>query len=158
MDSWSLAAIAVIIVAYAGLSRRLQGSPVSAAMFFLAAGLVAGNEVLDLVDFGVSSEQVRLLAEATLTLVLFSDASRIDLGRLRGEVALPARLLGIGLPLTIVVGAALAGRRDPRPRVGRGRDPRDHARAHRRGARAGRGLRSAHARRGSARGSTSRAA
>jgi len=45
--------------------------------------------------------------------VLFADASRIDLPALRREFRVPARLLGIGLPLTIVagcgVGAALFG-------------------------------------------------
>jgi NhaP-type Na+/H+ or K+/H+ antiporter len=51
---------------------------------------------------------VRTLAEATLALVLFSDASRIDLGALRRTVGVPVRLLGIGLPLTIVLGAAAA--------------------------------------------------
>ena len=53
---------------------------------------------------------MKLLAEATLTVVLFSDASRIDLRTLRGELAVPARLLGFGLPLTLVTGfvAALA--------------------------------------------------
>jgi hypothetical protein len=51
---------------------------------------------------------VRLLAEATLALVLFTDAVRVKLGTLRRESALPARLLGIGLPLTIVAGT-LAG-------------------------------------------------
>jgi NhaP-type Na+/H+ or K+/H+ antiporter len=35
---------------------------------------------------------------------LFSDAMRIDLGRLRRQAEIPARLLGIGLPLTIVAG------------------------------------------------------
>ena len=51
---------------------------------------------------------MRTLAEATLALVLFSDASRIDFGKLRREVSLPVRLLGIGLPLTIVAGALAA--------------------------------------------------
>ena len=51
---------------------------------------------------------MRALAEATLALVLFCDASRIDLGHLRLEVAVPARLLGIGLPLTIGLGALAA--------------------------------------------------
>ena len=49
------------------------------------------------------------MAEATLALVLFSDASRIDLGALRREVSVPLRLLGIGLPLTIALGALAAG-------------------------------------------------
>jgi NhaP-type Na+/H+ or K+/H+ antiporter len=40
--------------------------------------------------------------------VLFTDASRIDIVALRREIALPARLLGIGLPLTIAAGTAIA--------------------------------------------------
>ena len=51
---------------------------------------------------------MRALAEATLALVLFCDASRIDLGQLRREVAVPLRLLGFGLPLTIALGAVAA--------------------------------------------------
>jgi NhaP-type Na+/H+ or K+/H+ antiporter len=39
---------------------------------------------------------------------LFTDAVRIDLGRLRREFQLPVRLLGIGLPLTIMA-STLAG-------------------------------------------------
>jgi NhaP-type Na+/H+ or K+/H+ antiporter len=49
-----------------------------------------------------------MLAEATLALVLFSDASRIDFGLLRREYSVPARLLGFGLPLTIALGAVAA--------------------------------------------------
>ena len=60
--------------------------------------------MLDGIDLASSSETVRTLAEATLALVLFCDASRIDLGQLRREVGVPLRLLGIGLPLTIAAG------------------------------------------------------
>ena len=48
------------------------------------------------------------LAEATLALVLFSDASRINLRELGRGADVPVRLLGIGLPLTIVLGALAA--------------------------------------------------
>jgi sodium/hydrogen antiporter len=51
---------------------------------------------------------VRRLAEATLAVVLFSDASRINMQALRREASLPLRLLGVGLPLTIAMGALLA--------------------------------------------------
>ena len=51
---------------------------------------------------------MRALAEATLALVLFSDASRIDFAALRREISVPLRLLGIGLPLTIGLGALAA--------------------------------------------------
>jgi NhaP-type Na+/H+ or K+/H+ antiporter len=40
--------------------------------------------------------------------VLFCDASRIDAGQLRRAVGMPLRLLGIGLPLTIALGAVAA--------------------------------------------------
>ncbi len=107
MSSWALATIAGVLLTYAGLSRVLERTPVSGPIFFLSAGLVVGNEGLGWVDLSPRSEQVRLLAEATLTLVLFADASRIDLSALRREYTVPARLLGIGLPLTILVGWAL---------------------------------------------------
>ena len=57
------------------------------------------------IDVEASSETVRTLAEATLALVLFCDASSIDLRELRREAGVPVRLLGIGLPLTIGLGA-----------------------------------------------------
>ncbi len=55
-----------------------------------------------------SHESVKVLAEVTLVLVLFSDASRVGLPDLRAELSLCLRLLGIGLPLTIGLGMLLA--------------------------------------------------
>ena len=75
----------------------------TAAIFFTSAGLLAGP-ALGLIDLRIDGERVKLLAEATLTLVLFGDASRISFSALRSEFAVPARLLGIGLPLTIAAG------------------------------------------------------
>jgi NhaP-type Na+/H+ or K+/H+ antiporter len=40
--------------------------------------------------------------------LLFADASRVNVGRLRRDVRFPARLLGIGLPLSVVLGSLLA--------------------------------------------------
>ena len=102
--TWALATIAVLLIGYATASRRLQLLNVSGAMFFTTAGLLVGP-VLGLLDFEVESELVKRLAEITLTLVLFADAARISLPALRRELAVPLRLLGIGLPLTILVGA-----------------------------------------------------
>jgi len=108
MDTWSLAIVAAVVLGYAALSRRLDGTIVTAPMVFVTAGLVTGGEALGWLDLSIGSGEVRALAEATLTLVLFADASRIDIAALRRQVALPARLLGIGLPLTIVAGAVAA--------------------------------------------------
>jgi len=103
MTGWELATLAALLLGFAAVSRRLEGSVVTAAIFFTTGGLVAGP-VLGLVDLNIRSETVRLLAEATLTLVLFADASRVSLAALRREFDVPLRLLGIGLPLTIVAG------------------------------------------------------
>jgi sodium/hydrogen antiporter len=105
---WPLAIVALAVLGVAAVSRRLSGTPVTAAMVFVAIGLLAGPKVLGGIDLESSSSTVRALAEATLALVLFSDASRIDLRHLRREVGVPLRLLGIGLPLTIALGAAAA--------------------------------------------------
>ena len=51
---------------------------------------------------------ITVLTQLTLVLVLFTDATRIDLAHLRLEESLPARLLGIGLPLTVAAGALAA--------------------------------------------------
>jgi len=105
---WSLAIVALTLLAVAAISARLYGTPVTPAMVFVAVGLLVGPEVLGGIDLESSSGTVRTLAEATLALVLFCDASRIDLKLLRGEAGVPLRLLGIGLPLTIALGAFAA--------------------------------------------------
>jgi sodium/hydrogen antiporter len=101
---WQLATVAVILLAFAAISGRIEGTWLTAPMFFTAAGLAFGVEALGLVDPSATGENVKVLAEATLTVVLFSDASRIDLAALRRTLGIPIRLLGIGLPLTIVAG------------------------------------------------------
>ena len=105
---WALAVIALALIGFGVVSRRVDGTPVTAAIIFVGVGLLVGDRALDLLDTSPSGEVVKLLAEATLTVVLFADASRIDLRTLRREYAVPARLLGIGLPLTIGLGALLA--------------------------------------------------
>jgi NhaP-type Na+/H+ or K+/H+ antiporter len=108
MSPWMLATVAGVVLVYALLSGRLDRTPVTAAIFFLSAGLLFGSKGLGWIDIPARGETVRLLAELTLTLVLFADASRINLTALRKEYVVPARLLGIGLPLTIVAGCVVA--------------------------------------------------
>jgi NhaP-type Na+/H+ or K+/H+ antiporter len=99
---WDLVVVAAAVMAVAAVSRRLTGTPVTPAMAFVLIGLIAGPLVTDEVKLSPNSEVVRTLAEATLAVVLFSDASRIKLRKLRREYSVPLRLLGVGLPLTIV--------------------------------------------------------
>ena len=105
---WQLVSLALILLAFAAVSGRLEGTSVTAPMVFTAAGLLVGVDALGLVDPSPDGHAVKLLAEAALTVVLFAEASRTDLRALAGHVSLPARLLGIGLPLTIAAGFVVA--------------------------------------------------
>ena len=105
MEPALLASFAVALVAFGAVSRRMERGVVSPPMVFLGLGIVLGH--LGWLDAG--SGLLDGLTELTLVLVLFTDATRIDLAHLRLEGSLPARLLGIGLPLTVAAGALAAG-------------------------------------------------
>jgi NhaP-type Na+/H+ or K+/H+ antiporter len=104
----AILAVTVALIAYGLVSRKLEGSVLTGPMLFTAFGLVAGPAFLGIVPLQIDNQSVHLLAEVTLILVLFSDAANIDLGQLRRDHNLPVRMLLIGMPLTIALGAAAA--------------------------------------------------
>ena len=67
-----------------------------------------GAGYLDVLPANLSTESVRLVTELTLALILFADASTVQLRQAERDVGLPLRLLGIGLPLTIAFGTVAA--------------------------------------------------
>ena len=108
MHNWTILVLTVGLFAWAVFSRRLEQGVVTQAMFFVAFGLLFGPEGTGWITLDVGGEELRAVAEITLTLVLFTDASRLNLRALRQDYPLPARLLGVGLPLTIGLGALAA--------------------------------------------------
>jgi hypothetical protein len=56
----------------------------------------------------ITGEGLRLLAELTLAMVLFTDVANADFAVVKRNVRLPERLLLIGLPLTILLGFVFA--------------------------------------------------
>jgi sodium/hydrogen antiporter len=106
--TWGLAWIALALLAVASVSRLLTDTPVTPAMAFVAIGLLLGPKAFDGIDADATGETVRVLAEATLAIVLFTDAAGLRLSALEREYSVPLRLLGIGLPLTIALGALAA--------------------------------------------------
>ncbi|MEO1128839.1 MAG: cation:proton antiporter [Planctomycetota bacterium] len=108
-----LIVIALLVLGFGVVSRTFMRGVITAPMVFLGAGLLLAHGVgwLGLSPLGEDGglrSLVHTLGEATLIVLLFIDAARIDIGGLRREGALPARLLGIGMPLTIVFGALVA--------------------------------------------------
>ncbi len=103
-----MALVAALVFVWGMLSARLERFDVTAPITFVLAGVLLTHGVLAPLGFAPTHEMVRALAEATLVLVLFSDASRVRLRELRADAGLCLRLLGIGLPLTIGLGTLVA--------------------------------------------------
>ncbi len=100
--------IAILILGYGAFSQRLEKWIVTAPMVFVSVGLLVSFFDIELLAEGSKAPYVKVLAELTLMLVLFIDASTINREKLKKERKLPIRLLGIGLPLTMVMGTVLA--------------------------------------------------
>ncbi len=99
---------ALLIFCYGLISRVSENSPISGPMVFVAIGILAGPLAFDLFEVKLNATIVKLIAEITLVIVLFVDASTVNLQTLRGNRGLPFRLLGIGLPLTMALGFVAA--------------------------------------------------
>ncbi len=102
------AILAIFLLAYSAIAGRIERSWISGPIVFTAAGLILGPGGLGVLRLNVSAEDLRLLAEATLAMVLFTDAAHANLAVVRSNVHLPERLLLIGLPMTVVLGLGVA--------------------------------------------------
>src|SRR5687768_6105115 len=103
-----LIVLAAVVFAFGLVSRRLEGTVLTAPIVFVVAGFVLGPWGLGLVEFDLDDHTVLLVGEIALAIVLFTDAARTNLSALRENEALPVRLLGIGMPLTIALGTLVA--------------------------------------------------
>ncbi len=100
------ALLALVAALYALVSGRVDRSRLSGPILFVAVGLVLGPTVMGALALDATIDDLRLLAEITLSMVLFADAANADVEQIRRTRFLPRRLLFVGLPLTIVLGLA----------------------------------------------------
>lgn len=101
--------VVVIFVLIAGVvSRHIQSTIITLPMLYTILGLTLSSKGLGLLSLSMDNELVQIIAELTLIFVLATDASRINLRQVRKDHDLPLRLLTLGLPLTMVVGTAVA--------------------------------------------------
>ncbi len=108
MDLLSLSIVLGGLLLYSLVSGRLQGTVVTAPLIFIGFGFAIGSGGFNVADVDVGHSAIHVIAELTLILVLFTDAARIDLNRVRRDHDLPTRMLVIGLPLAIVAGTMVA--------------------------------------------------
>jgi NhaP-type Na+/H+ or K+/H+ antiporter len=99
-----IAVFVLLLAGYALIANGLDRLSIGPALAFVLVGLVIGPDVLAIFDVDLETDTIRELAEITLAFVLFTDASSVDLAGLRRDTGLVARLLGIGLLLTIALG------------------------------------------------------
>ncbi|MDI6644287.1 MAG: cation:proton antiporter [Methanobacteriaceae archaeon] len=97
----------VIVFVYSLISKRINKLPITPQMIFVIAGMFLATDFLSNMLINSDTGLILFLAELTLVLVLFSDASRIGLGALRKN-NLTLRLLSVSLTLTILFGIVIA--------------------------------------------------
>ncbi|QJY47983.1 sodium:proton antiporter [Pseudonocardia broussonetiae] len=94
------------IFAWGLVSARFERADLTAPIVFVVVGAVLA--ALGAADPSSASEGLEPLVELTLVWVLFGDAARVRVAELRGDLGRYVRLLGVGLPLTVVLGWLLA--------------------------------------------------
>jgi NhaP-type Na+/H+ or K+/H+ antiporter len=99
--------VAACFVLWALTSDRLTKWGVSAPILFVGLGLILTHGPITWAHLSLHSSAIEVIAELTLAIVLFADASRVNARTLRNGAALPLRLLVIGLPLTIALGSVV---------------------------------------------------
>lgn len=97
-----LLAIAMFMAIFSLVAKRLSTTIFTAPIIFISMGLLLSY--LELIPVDEMESTLHLVAEVALILLLFLDAAKIDLPSLRKQFIWPARMLFIGLPLSILVG------------------------------------------------------
>lgn len=107
-DPVTIAVITAGLLAFALFSGHLRDTVFTPPLVFITFGLIVGAGGFGIADVDPEHSSIHLIAEFTLILVLFIDAARINLRRVREDHNLPLRMLIIGLPLTILAGTLVA--------------------------------------------------
>ena len=103
-----LLVIASVTIGFALVSNRFEKSLITPPMIFTAIGVLVSFFLPEMLSELDGKSVLEVVAELTLVIVLFIDASRIRLRLLVRQYRLPLRLLGVGLPLTVLLGTVAA--------------------------------------------------
>ncbi|MEX0317543.1 MAG: cation:proton antiporter [Ruegeria sp.] len=98
--------VSCVTAAYCLMAVRLSRTIVTAPMLFLALGV--GLSETGLLPAEGIEELLHPIAEVALIVLLFLDAAQTDLGLLKKRHIWPQRMLLLGLPLAILLGALAA--------------------------------------------------
>ena len=108
MTEATFAVLALLVLGWAVVSGVLARANINGPLVFTVAGFLLANPDRGPFTVDFEAPSIHRIAELTLALLLFADASRVNIHKLRRDVRFPVRLLGIGLPLSVVLGSLLA--------------------------------------------------
>ena len=103
----SVTIILATVFLWSVFAARLGRVGLSSAIVFVAVGF-AFTQIFDVLHVPAEPELVKVVAEVTLVWMLFADASAVQLTDFRRDLMVYVRLLGVGLPLTILLGGLVA--------------------------------------------------
>ena len=94
-----------LVFLYSLVSARLKQTVITAPVLFTFGGMALALVRPDLAELGLQRHMLLTFAEIGLVMLLFTDATHINLKALQSREHLPIRLLSIGMLLTILLGA-----------------------------------------------------
>jgi NhaP-type Na+/H+ or K+/H+ antiporter len=101
-------ALLIGLLLIAGVSKRIRNTAITLPMLYVLFGLAVGVLFSEHIELTFIDPIVEIIAALTLALILATDGSRGKPERPLSNYTLPTRLLVIGLPLTIGLGAVMA--------------------------------------------------
>ncbi|MGB7336672.1 MAG: cation:proton antiporter [Salaquimonas sp.] len=96
--------ILACVIIYSLLSNLIGRTFLTLPIIFVAIGYLVSEPIGMIGEHEALREYARYLAEITLILILFADASHVRFSKLKETFQLPLRMLVIGMPLTIALG------------------------------------------------------
>lgn len=99
---------AVVLILVSAFSGPLNRSGITSAMAFVFAGVLTAALLGGSLGLSLETSAVHRVAELALVFLLFTDAAHLDLAVLRRSFGWPGRLLGFGLPLSLLLGFGAA--------------------------------------------------
>jgi NhaP-type Na+/H+ or K+/H+ antiporter len=107
MHSETALVLTVLVLCYAAVSGLVRRWYLAPALIFVVLGVVLGPSCLGWIEAGSDTKGFNILSELALTVILFNQASTLNLQNAFRRGHLPLRLMAIGIPVTFVLNTAV---------------------------------------------------
>jgi NhaP-type Na+/H+ or K+/H+ antiporter len=83
------------LLIYSAVAGRVERSWISGPIVFAGLGFILGPDGLGVLSINIGGEGLRILAELTLAMVLFTDAANADFGVVRRNLVERFQIIGM---------------------------------------------------------------